>query len=72
MTGQEDIEVTCSVIDGESTFLSGEARRVFLDLIHLTRHRTVEPARGPGTFGDSPYLFPDACRSASQNLSTYT
>ena len=53
MTGQEDIEITCQVVQG------GRRNHEFYQ--SLQPLRTLVAVGRPGTAGRSPYLFSNAC-----------
>ena len=53
MTGQEDIEITCQVVQGGSRH-----EEVYQCLQPL---RTLVAVGRPGTSGHSPYLLSNAC-----------
>jgi len=63
MTGQEDIEITCQVVDGMRLMLPPSNPM----LITLEIRAVVTVGR-PTTSCRAPNLLPDACGSTSQNL----
>lgn len=65
MTGQEDIEVTCQVVEGRDFCNSGGA------LLTLLICREIISTRSAPTSCCAADLLPDACRLAGTNIRTY-